>query len=325
MNELSKSMHRCVIMVILLFLSDMTLHQAQAIIFSDGKVHIIDAFIDEGVWVSDGPGAQPTTVKVHPNGTIAWGLDVSGHSIVDIEGGYILPSLTGHGDSLITLAGGTVNSLALYERCHAVMTYGDIPWGINCYKNSYFTLKDGGTVNNNIRVYDEAQVAIKGGTIPDNIFAYGESKVWFVGGHLGGFYALGNSKTFISCGWIGQTISSENDSLIVILGSGFNYPYGYIVPASGSLQGSLADGNPLKNNFSRNGNSNIFLAKSNPADFDHNGMVNFDDFVILSNYWLVTDCHTNNNCGGADFETDGNVDFEDLRLFCENWLNTALP
>jgi hypothetical protein len=312
-------------MVILLFLSDMTLHQAQAITFGDGKLHILDMFIDDNVWVFDSPDGYPTTIKVVTGGTIIWGANVSGHSIVDIEGGYILQSLTGHGDSRIIVAGGTVISLALYERCHAVMTYGDIPWGINCYNNSYFTLKDEGTVNNNIKVYDEAQVEIKGGTIPDNIFAYGESKVWFIGEHLGGFYALGNSKTLISGGWIEQTIYSDNDSLIVILGSGFNYPYGYLMPASGSLQGSLADGNPLKNNFSRNGNSNIFLAKSNPADFDHSGMVNFDDFVILSNYWIATDCHTNNNCGGVDFETNGNVDFEDLRLFCENWLNTALP
>jgi hypothetical protein len=45
--------------------------------------------------------------------------------------------------------------------------------------------------------------------------------------------------------------------------------------------------------------------------------VDFDDYTMLSNFWLETAC---DGCGGADFNCDTNVDSFDLREFISNWL-----
>ncbi|MHC5185115.1 MAG: M4 family metallopeptidase, partial [Planctomycetota bacterium] len=49
-------------------------------------------------------------------------------------------------------------------------------------------------------------------------------------------------------------------------------------------------------------------------------IVDFDDYSILSSYWLETDC---GDCGGADLTGDSNVDANDLELLASSWLQAG--
>lgn len=59
-------------------------------------------------------------------------------------------------------------------------------------------------------------------------------------------------------------------------------------------------------------NSNI----GNPADFDHDGMVGFSDFAILSEDWLVDNCLV-----PANLDRMGSVDLTDLLIFTGLWMS----
>ena len=60
------------------------------------------------------------------------------------------------------------------------------------------------------------------------------------------------------------------------------------------------------------------------SDFSGNGIVNFEDFAILANYWMDYVCSEPNWCEGCDFDHSGIVDLNDLRIFAENWLWQAI-
>lgn len=55
-------------------------------------------------------------------------------------------------------------------------------------------------------------------------------------------------------------------------------------------------------------------------DFDGDGVVNNDDFLHFSSYWLEYDCQEIAWCGGADLNVDTVVDMQDLALFSDYWL-----
>jgi O-glycosyl hydrolase len=59
-----------------------------------------------------------------------------------------------------------------------------------------------------------------------------------------------------------------------------------------------------------------------PSDISGDCYVNFEDFAILADYWLSSDCGwLNNYCDGADLKPmNGKVDFSDLGTFVQQWL-----
>jgi hypothetical protein len=67
--------------------------------------------------------------------------------------------------------------------------------------------------------------------------------------------------------------------------------------------------------------------KCGGADVDGGGTVNFDDFAVLADYWLDTNCAISNDCDGADLEPlaapDGDVDMADLDVLAQHWLDTS--
>ena len=129
-----------------------------------------------------------------------------------------------------------------------------------------------------------------------------------------------DSRTLVSGGYIGRNIYSKYNCQITVMGTNFNYPLGYISNTTGTLTGTLANGDPIDIDFVREGNGAILLANPNIADFNFNGSVNLVDFAILTSHWLALDCSTYENCEGADFEPDGDVDIEDLVEFSRQWL-----
>ncbi len=56
-----------------------------------------------------------------------------------------------------------------------------------------------------------------------------------------------------------------------------------------------------------------------PADFDHNGIVNFIDYCVLASAWQTTpnDNDYNDICDLAD---NNSIDNNDLDIFCDDWL-----
>jgi hypothetical protein len=57
------------------------------------------------------------------------------------------------------------------------------------------------------------------------------------------------------------------------------------------------------------------------ADLNSDGIVNIDDYNILSLWWLYDQCGPINlNCDHADMEPDGDVDFQDIDPFMNEWL-----
>ncbi len=58
------------------------------------------------------------------------------------------------------------------------------------------------------------------------------------------------------------------------------------------------------------------------ADFNSDGIVNFEDFSIFASYWLE-DCNQPDWCGGRDVDESGKVGVYDLRCFAEKWLTVT--
>jgi hypothetical protein len=56
------------------------------------------------------------------------------------------------------------------------------------------------------------------------------------------------------------------------------------------------------------------------ADLMKDCYVNFNDLMVLTDYWLNEDCSAHNKCDGADFEPDGDVDFIDFYTFGSQWM-----
>ena len=58
------------------------------------------------------------------------------------------------------------------------------------------------------------------------------------------------------------------------------------------------------------------------SDLSGNCYVDYDDFEIIINHWLDSDCDwPNDYCEGADFEPrDSEVDLFDLSMFSSQWL-----
>ncbi len=73
------------------------------------------------------------------------------------------------------------------------------------------------------------------------------------------------------------------------------------------------DGEGLtSNSFSASVNNDEWLY----GDFTSDGTVNFDDLIIFSESWLVTDC----NNVGLDWNGDCTIDFYEFSLLARNWL-----
>jgi len=56
------------------------------------------------------------------------------------------------------------------------------------------------------------------------------------------------------------------------------------------------------------------------SDFNGDGIVNFNDFAILSYYWIDALCIDPDWCEGCDYNQSGTVDIEDIKRFTEDWL-----
>lgn len=67
-------------------------------------------------------------------------------------------------------------------------------------------------------------------------------------------------------------------------------------------------------------NAFVYLSQVPTADYNTDGIVNFLDFSFLSSCWMQENGADPNNCINADLDKNGLVDVNDLLLFSEYWL-----
>ncbi|HPS55547.1 MAG TPA: metallophosphoesterase, partial [Sedimentisphaerales bacterium] len=85
----------------------------------------------------------------------------------------------------------------------------------------------------------------------------------------------------------------------------------------------LPDGTVQEKSYSpyldewRTGNEYQFANAPRVGDINRNSEVDFQDYVIFAQNWLLTECGW---CDGADLDGNGTVDTDDFKLLCEKWL-----
>jgi len=89
-----------------------------------------------------------------------------------------------------------------------------------------------------------------------------------LGGSIQKIVAYDSSIVHISGGTIGLVQAGYDDdghtSIVTILGTDFNYPYGAIPDDAGTLTGTLANGDPIDAPFEIHSDASIVLAVPEP-------------------------------------------------------------
>jgi hypothetical protein len=155
------------------------------------------------------------------------GLAASGNAVVNVFGGSIVSGtgLRASGSAVVNVFGGSIR--------------GGNPLGPAI----------------GLTASDNAVVDIFGGTLVGQGFIGGTS-----------LSASGNAVVNVFGGSIGQGVFGGNEidvtgaAQVTFYGSGFNLPFGPVLPRSGTLTGTLQNGNSIAINFNQFQNGQIFLA-----------------------------------------------------------------
>lgn len=192
---------------------------ACALTFDDGAEHNIGYLIDQPVDVDRNSPQAGTVVNLLPSGTInAW--------------------LDAYQDSRVNIAGSIGASLKTFDNSRATVNGAAIGGPIFANDNSIMDIY-GGSFNAWIDGRDNAQIIISGGSFEASASTSGKSTMTITGG------------TF------GQNISAHESSVIYIHGHSFTVnsqpvPAGVnagTYAAMGTITGTLANGDPLNNNY----------------------------------------------------------------------------
>ena len=121
---------------------------------------------------------------------------------------------------------------------------------LKAYDYSQINIYDGiigdGSEGDGLYAYDNSNVTISGGLIDGVLYAYDSSTIAFSGGSITGDIIAGSD-------------SNQHDSVITIYGSDFNYGFGELLDSSGTLTGTLTNGDPINNDFYIYSDSSIML------------------------------------------------------------------
>ena len=121
---------------------------------------------------------------------------------------------------------------------------------VEVYNSTTVNLLTGGSIGDDLWVYDTSEVNVSGGTIGDMMQAAGNSKVNVSGGTItGNLKASGTSEVNISGGTIDGDLFAFKSSVVTIYGTDFNFDdfdYDDGSELDGEmLTGVLADGMPI--------------------------------------------------------------------------------
>jgi DNA-binding beta-propeller fold protein YncE len=150
----------------------------------------------------------------------------SSPTVVELTESANVPTLETFGASTVTISGGSAQSVVTSDTSTLNLLGGSVEWSTFC---------DSSTVN------------MLGGFFGETMLARDSSVVNISGGSMSEF------------------LSANDASIVTFVGSGFNYPYGEIPDRSGSLTGTLANGDPINVWFDVDGDASIVLAVPEPS------------------------------------------------------------
>ncbi|MCE5184925.1 MAG: hypothetical protein LLF76_02225 [Planctomycetaceae bacterium] len=232
----------------------------ETITYADGLLHEISTLVNSGYIIKDGPSSQPTTLTVTPTGQI-------GTDTVNI--GYI--SITEH--SILN-------------------TYGNIVWGFNIENESkaniyegasglgFFAQHDsvidmyGGNISAEevgqgiywIILHDNSKFNLHGGVVDGQIALYESAAFTMTGGQVDGLLQLTDFASAVIKGGSIDAVDCLYESIVEIYGPSFNLPFGEVTAESGTITGTLQNGDPLSVAFTRASTGKIILIDTSPAE-----------------------------------------------------------
>lgn len=213
------------------------------ITYDNGEYNIISTLVDDDIFVIDSATKQATTLELASGGNMFTGrnLYIYGQSKVIVNGGTVGRYLNVYDSASFEIHEGTIyETVILNSTSTATMTGGNVRGHFSLLGNSRLTLS-GGSVIQHIYLNNDSVLILQGGSIGRELFAED------------------NSSVEMSGGWIDEIMHARHDAEITIIGTGFNYPLGYIADASGTLTGTLANGDPIEIPFIIEGNGAILL------------------------------------------------------------------
>ncbi len=197
-------------------------------IFNDGGTHHIYYSTSNANYVYDTFDGTPTTLIFDPGNYTYNNTLVDHSSFIKIYGGRCLSGVKSEGNSSVYMEDGIIES------------------GFSCSSRSTVTMV-GGTVGHTTSIKNNGYFEMSGGTL-ERLEVYGTTaKALIKGGVITGEIESGS-------------LSGPFESVITIVGAGFNYPYGEIPVDSGILTGTLLSGDSINVQFYIHEEANIVLA-----------------------------------------------------------------
>lgn len=216
------------------------------VIFQDGVYHRLDAVYYGHTYVYDNFWSEPTTVELVSGGRIDLHLFAYHHSNVIISGGRISYRLLAHDNSNVTVSGGSIGSwsdgytLYAYDDSNVTISGGMIAGDLCAYHNSNVAVS-GGTVGADLIARANSNVVVSGGLVSGRLRTYDHSNVTVSGGTMGGSIRI-----------FGGTLVVDGQDYVI---DGYSLPHGGtfdtggLAERYGSLTCTLANGEPMANNF----------------------------------------------------------------------------
>ncbi len=151
----------------------------------------------------------------------------SSPTVVELTESANVPTLETFGASTVTISGGSAQSVVVSDTSTLNVLGGSLEWS---------------------NFHDSSTVNLLGGFFGEYLWARDSSVVTISGGHMSEFLSVNDAST------------------VTFVGSGFNYPYGEIPDRSGSLTGTLANGDLINVGFDIDSNASIVLVPE-PGSF----------------------------------------------------------
>ncbi len=248
----------CIIVV--LFLLD---NCAVALTYDNGQHNILDSFTGEEVRIFDSNEGSPTILELVPGGNVYWNVNVHGKSEFLLNGGTLQSDLVQYDNSIATLYDGVIQrGLTITNYSNLTILGGSITLDVNLDNSARVLMENGSLLNFNVRGNSHFQIT--GGSIRGAVSVINDGRFVIQGGSVADtLYAKDTSTAEVSGGWLDNGVNVRHDAEITVVGRDFNYPLGYVVDSSGTITGTLADGNPASIPFVREGNGSILLKDPN--------------------------------------------------------------
>jgi hypothetical protein len=226
----------------------------QTVIHQDAT---IDYVVNDGLRVVDG-----ATVEIVTNGEVFEQTEVFDNSTLNVTATGAPLSIHAYDTSVVNYTSSFSTQISSYDSSTVTHSVAHLPHGeVNSlHASGMSTVHLIGSRGHFWAAWDSSTVNITGGHV-EFLQSNNTSLINILSGDFDPS-ARGASRINIFGGMIGSLSAgfSESDtSMIVVHGSGFNYPLGRILDPAGTLTGTLANGDPINADFQIMGASSILL------------------------------------------------------------------